>query len=102
VSPGNGLYVAVSSLQLAEGKQVVRNEVNDVVEQCAKTTNRIVTFVRNSSDPCLQVADYGAWAVQRKFESGDRAPFDMIADRVKSQFQAWKGGRTLYYYDDAA
>ncbi|MDH2908637.1 MAG: DUF3800 domain-containing protein [Candidatus Eremiobacteraeota bacterium] len=45
----------------------------------------------------LQVSDYVCWAVARKWESEDERSFNLIASKVKNQFDYFRGGRTVYY-----
>ena len=37
------------------------------------------------SEPCLQVADYCSWAVQRKWERGDSRSYDLIRDKIVAE-----------------
>jgi hypothetical protein len=39
----------------------------------------------SSSSSGLQVADYIAWAVRRKYDSGDREGYDLIASRIVTE-----------------
>jgi len=56
-------------------------------------------FMPCAADPCLQVADYCAWAVQRKWESGgqDIRSYDLIKDRITYEYDLWGKGNTHYY-----
>jgi hypothetical protein len=45
----------------------------------------------------LQVADYCAWAVFRKWEHGKPDFFEHIKYKVKSEFDLWKYGGALQY-----
>lgn len=55
------------------------------------------------SDPCLQIADYCCWAIQRKWEhtlwngQPDTRSYDLIKGRVRSEFELFRLGTTLYY-----
>lgn len=49
------------------------------------------------ADPCLQVVDYCAWAIQRKWERGDVRSYDLIKDRITYEFDLWSHGNTHYY-----
>ncbi len=51
------------------------------------------------ADPCLQVADYCAWAVQR-WESKDHwdvRSYDLIKDRITYEYELIKPGKKTYY-----
>ena len=49
-----------------------------VVAQVSPTVVFHTAFAPTMSDPCLQVADYLAWAVQRKYELGDERSYDLV------------------------
>ena len=46
--------------------------------------------------PCLWVADYCTWAIQRKWERGDEALVPVVKDRIRSEFDVWRRGTALY------
>jgi hypothetical protein len=48
-------------------------------------------------DPCLQVADYATWAIQRKHEKNDARSYNLIKDKIASEFQPFRVGTTTYY-----
>jgi len=50
-----------------------------------------------ATDPCIQLADDSAWAIQRKWKRGDTASDDMIRDKTATEFDLWKSGPTHYY-----
>lgn len=45
----------------------------------------------------LQVADYCNWAIWKKWEGGDDYFFRKIENAVRSEFDIFRSGRTLYY-----
>ena len=91
------MLVAASSLQIKRKKLAIHVAVRDVVEQVSPTVYFETAFWPATSDPCLQVADYAAWAIQRKYESGDTRSYDLIKDKVASEFQPFKAGPNTYY-----
>ncbi len=54
-------------------------------------------FMPSASDPCLQVADYCAWAVMKKWERNDLRPYDLIKDRITYEYDLFAPGQTHYY-----
>lgn len=50
-----------------------------------------------SSSALLQVADYCAWAVQRKWERSDTRAYDLMKEKVASEFEVFREGTTYYY-----
>jgi hypothetical protein len=45
-----------------------------------------------ASEPCLQVADYCCWAIHRKWERQDTRSYDLIAERIETEFDVFAGG----------
>jgi hypothetical protein len=96
-APLDELFVVTSSLQIRRKKQAIHWAVQDVVSQVSPTAVFHTAFWPAVSDPCLQIADYAAWAIQRRFEAGDSHAYDQIAHRIQSVFEPFKGGQTTYY-----
>ncbi len=40
------------------------------------------------SEPCLVVADYCTWAIQRRWEREDPRSHMLLADKIRSEIQA--------------
>ncbi len=45
----------------------------------------------------LQIADYCNWAIYRKWSRNDLRSYDLIKGAVKSEFEIFKAGTTIYY-----
>jgi hypothetical protein len=71
--------------------------IDDVVTQFVNRSDWVVDFRQSNSDPCLQVVDYCAWAIQRKWEHGDVRSYNLISKRITYEFDLWKHGTTHYY-----
>lgn len=91
------LMVVASALQMKKKKQALHAAVRDVVTQVSPTHRFVTAFLQNNTDPCLQLADYAAWAAQRKLERHDDMWFNMIAHKVRSVFEPFDSGPTTYY-----
>jgi hypothetical protein len=89
--------ITAASVGTRKGQAVFTNAVNDVVQQHLKRENWRTDFWPSANDPCLQVADYCTWAIQRKWERNDKKSFDLIKDRISYEFDLWSHGRTHYY-----
>ena len=101
VDSNDELLVVASSLQIKKKrkstKAAVHDAVAEVVNQVSPTVTCHCAFSPAASDPCLQVADYLTWAIQRKYESGDTRSYDLVKHLIKSEFEPFKKGRRLYY-----
>ena len=71
--------------------------VNDVLQQTHARRNWSTHFCPSATDPCLQIADYSAWAIQRKWERGDPRSYDLIKHLINYEFDLWKMGKFFYY-----
>lgn len=75
------------------------NAVEDVMGQTCHGVKWKTSVFPAATDPCLQVADYCAWAIQRKWESGgsDVRSYDLIKDHIATEYDLWASG-TVHYY----
>jgi hypothetical protein len=76
--------------------------VRSVVYQVAAVAEAQCAFWMGRSDPCLWLADYCCWAIQRKWEhtwqgSPDVRSYDRIRSKIKSEFDIFALGTTTYY-----
>ncbi len=56
-----------------------------------------VDFRPAATDPCIQAADYCAWAIQRKYETGQDRAYNIIKDRITYEYDLWSRGGQHYY-----
>jgi hypothetical protein len=96
VGPLDELLVVASSLQISNKKRLVHEAVADVVDQVSPTVVFHTAFAASMSDPCLQLADYMTWAVQRKYESSDTRSYDLVMHKIATEFQPYIGGQLQY------
>lgn len=91
------MHITTASVGTHKGQKVFTNAVNDVVQQVVKNKVWCTNFCRSIADPCLQAADYCTWAVQKKWETGNIASYDLIKDKINHEVDMWSHGRTHYY-----
>jgi len=93
------LHVTAASVGTKKGQMVFTDAVRDVIRQTEGKKRKVrSSFWQCSTDPCLQLADYCTWAVQRKWEKNDRKYYDLIADRVTYEYDVFQKGNR-YFYD---
>ena len=95
---GNDLFVCAAALETNKGKAAFKLAFNNVIQQTAPRTRWATDFPSSASEPCLQAADYCAWAIQRKWEMADNRSYDLIANKIATEFDLWRRGAT-YFYD---
>lgn len=89
--------VTTASLGTRKEKVAFEKAVSDVLSQTRKTRDWKADFMPCHADPCLQVADYCAWAIQRKWERDDTRSYELIKDRITYEYDLWQRGNTHYY-----
>jgi hypothetical protein len=97
VGPKDDLLVVASALQVNRKKAVLGHAVRDVVQQIVEARSYQTAFWPAQADPCLQAADYVTWAIQRKHERGDARSYELIRNKIASEFQPFRIGATTYY-----
>jgi hypothetical protein len=97
IKPGDEVLVVGASLGTKKQRAGFRAAVLDVAGQVLSTSRFQVASWASVSDPCLQVADYCAWAVQRRWEKGDDRSYRIIAPKIRTEFAAFASGTTHYY-----
>ncbi len=93
----NELHINTASIGTKKGQAVYTNAVNNVVQQVLKGVTYVTTFTPAGCDPCLQLADYCTWALQRKWEKNDSRSYALIQGRIASEFNLWRHGQKFYY-----
>lgn len=90
------LLVTAATLGTNKERASFLGAVDDVMRQTVP--GRYNThFCPAAADPCVQVADYCAWAIQRKWERGDTRSFELIQDRITYEYDLWERGAVKYY-----
>lgn len=91
------LFVAAASLGTKKKRGAFHTAVDDVVRQVSPCRSHRVAFWPAASDPCLQVADYCTWAIQRAWERGDDRSRALIESKISSEFDVWQSGSQYFY-----
>lgn len=90
------MLVVSASIGQKKMRMAFHETVCDVMQQVGGS--RHVTACWDcSSDPCLQVADYCGWAIQRKWESGDPIAHDLVRTKIRSEYNLFSVGGPSYY-----
>lgn len=98
IKSGDELHVIAASLGDRAQTKTAVSGIRDVVEQCGRDQlNTQVRSVPASVDPGLQVADYCCWAIQRKWEGEDDRSWQLIKDKIGSEYDFFRWGTTHYY-----
>lgn len=91
------LHVTAASIGTKKGQRIFSSAVNDVVQQTLRRDQWKASFWPAATDPCLQVADYCLWAIQRKWERGETRSYDLIKNKITHEYDTWSHGAHHYY-----
>ena len=97
VSPSDELFVISSSIGAGKKRTAFYKAVSDVVEQTSPTSDHMSVMWPAESTPCLQIADYCSWAIYRKWERADNRFYDLIRDKIETEFDLFGRGNIHYY-----
>lgn len=97
LTPSTELLVTTASLGTRKEKTAFEASVGDVLNQTRRSDTWRTDFMPAHADPCLQVADYCAWAIQRKWERDDTRSYDLIAKRITYEYDLWWRGNQHHY-----
>jgi hypothetical protein len=97
VKPGDELQVTIASIGTKKNRGEFLNAITEVLNQTANRCNAVTAFWPAQADPCLQIADYCTWAIQRKWERQDSRSYDLIKSQIRSEFDLWRVGTTHHY-----
>lgn len=92
--------VTTASLGTRKERTAFESAVADVMRQTKRVKDWKADFMPSHADPCLQVADYCAWAIQRKWESKDQwdtRSYDLIKDRITYEYDLWAHGTKHHF-----
>ena len=84
--PGDRLLAVASDLGTRKRRGAFHLAVDDAVRSSARCPHR-VAFWPNMSEPCLVVADYCTWAIQRRWERNDPRSHTLLAGKIRSETQ---------------
>lgn len=87
--PTSDLLVVAASIGTRNEQKAIGLAISEVVQQSGRSVEDTrVAYWPGWSDPCLQVADYCCWAIQRKWERNDDRSFMLIEHLVNSEVLA--------------
>ncbi|WP_430444072.1 DUF3800 domain-containing protein [Sphingorhabdus contaminans] len=97
ITKDNMALVTTACLGTRREQAAFKEAVDDVMKQTVKAAKWKTDFMPCAVDPCLQVADYCAWAIMRKWERGDTRSYDLMKDRVTYEYDVWEKGDKHHY-----
>lgn len=98
-SPHHEALITGACLGTKKERIAFESAVDDVMRQTMRVKQWKTDFMPAAADPGLQVADYCAWAIQRKWESDgkDMRSYDLIKGRISYEYDLFAHGQTHHY-----
>ena len=92
------VIVKTDRLPVTKKRRAVEKAIKITLSEMlpAKASYRVVHHESRSSFS-LQVADYCNWAIYRKWTDDDLRSYELIKAGIKSEFDIFRTGETLYY-----
>ena len=91
------LLVIAASIGTKKELGGFQRSVRDVMERVSPSITTTTAQWPANTDTGLQIADYCSWAIQRKWVRNDVRSYDLIRDKIRSEFDAFSKGSTYYY-----
>ncbi len=91
------VLLVAASLGERKKKQAFSDAFDAVALQTVSHADFHTAFWHDATDPCLQVADYCGWAIQRQWERHDDRSYALIEHKIASEFDAFRLGSKLFY-----
>ena len=98
VNSSDELMVVAASLGTRKEQIAIGKAINEMVRKSHR--NRDMTrmaYWPAATDPCLQIADYCCWAIQRLWERDDARSFQLIEHLVAHHVELWGSNSRTYY-----
>lgn len=94
---GEKTLLTAAALGTKKTKAAFAVSLNNAIQQIVPRDRWSLSFIESSMDPGLWAADYAAWAIQRKWERSDDHFYDLISDKIDTEFDLWQRGKIHYY-----
>ena len=94
--PDDQLHVIAAAVGTGRQRREFMTAVQSAVRAATMPTAE-VAFWPAATDSCLQIADYCAWAIQRRWEQGDERSYRLIRERVAVERDLFRRGRRTFY-----
>jgi hypothetical protein len=92
------VIVITDTIPIQKKRQAIEKAIKGVLAKMLPAGMRYrILHHASRSHYGLQVADYCNWAVFRKWQRGEVEFYDLIKPAVKSEFEIFRAGTTLYY-----
>lgn len=97
IEKSDELLVVGAAIGVKKKRHVQEDAIRDVMHQTTSCKRITIASWPTSCEPCLQVADYCCWAIQRKWESNNARSHMLIAHKIESEYELFGQSSSVYY-----
>ena len=97
VSSQDELMVVAASIGNKREQNAYLSAIQDVLNQTSPANPTRAEMWGADSDPCLQLVDYCSWAIQRKWERSDFRSYQLIQEKVHSEYDLFRPEDAVYF-----
>jgi hypothetical protein len=95
--PQDELLVVAASAGTQMKQEAVSQAVEGAMRRFAPSAQARVAVWSAACEPCLQIADYCCWAIQRKWEGGDLRSYVLVREKIATEFDVFAIGTEWHY-----
>jgi hypothetical protein len=93
----SGFLIAAASLGTKKERAIFKAAFDGAIARADVHCDWATDFPAAATSPSIQVADYCAWAIRRKWEMSDTRSYDLIKDRITYEKDIWRCSKKHYY-----
>ncbi|MDF1719955.1 MAG: DUF3800 domain-containing protein [Minwuia sp.] len=97
VSETDRVTMTPASMGTRRERRAFESAVGSAFHECLPPENCLVDFRPSLADSGLQIADYCAWAMHRKWERGDTRSYDLVREKIVYEYEMWTHSAVRYY-----
>lgn len=93
------INIYTDTIPIKRKREAVEKGIKSSIKRLLKE-HKIIFHIRHHSSQSnvyLQAIDYCAWAIYKKWTTKEERPHREIKDKIRSEYEIFKGGETLYY-----
>ena len=93
----DNIVVVLGSLFTRRKQEAILNTLHNFLKFNFSSIHSQIYFHQSGNDLNCQLADYCCWAISVKYTRNEQRPYQIIKKRIKSEFNIFKTGDTIYY-----
>lgn len=93
----NKLIVVMGAIYTGDKKKTILKTIKTYLKDNFPGVPFEIYCHQSCSDLNCQIADYCCWAIAIKWERGEVRPYEILRNRIRSEFDIFKKGTTEYY-----